>query len=71
MQLRKENGRVEIPDAVKVGEEEEITAEAVITMMRRAISFYSTIQARDGHWPAESAGPLFFLQPLVTNSSLL
>ncbi|XP_022040264.2 lupeol synthase-like, partial [Helianthus annuus] len=26
---------------------------------------YSTIQAHDGHWPAESAGPLFFLPPLV------
>ncbi|KAK6941195.1 LOW QUALITY PROTEIN: Squalene cyclase, C-terminal [Dillenia turbinata] len=23
------------------------------------------MQAHDGHWPAESAGPLFFLQPLV------
>ncbi|XP_028785794.1 lupeol synthase [Neltuma alba] len=64
-QLRKENPSGAIPEAVKVGDAEEITAEAVIRTMRRAISFYSTIQAHDGHWPAESAGPLFFLQPLV------
>ncbi|WVY91408.1 hypothetical protein V8G54_036922 [Vigna mungo] len=39
--------------------------EALITTIRRGISFYLSIQGSDGHWPAESAGPLFFLQPLV------
>ncbi|CAN1185690.1 Lupeol synthase [Linum perenne] len=45
--------------------DERITKEAVETTLRRGISFYSCIQAHDGHWPAESAGPLFFMPPLV------
>ena len=69
MQLRKENPCGPLPPAVKVSESEEITTKVLITTMRRALSFYSSIQAHDGHWPAESAGPLFFLQPLVTTWS--
>ncbi|XP_075094977.1 lupeol synthase-like isoform X1 [Nicotiana tabacum] len=65
MQLRKENPCVPIPAAVKLEESENITEEAVKTTLKRSISYYSTIQANDGHWPAESAGPLFFLPPLV------
>ncbi|KAL5769101.1 hypothetical protein ACOSQ2_015884 [Xanthoceras sorbifolium] len=65
MQLRKENGCKEIPEAVKVKESEEIREEGVTSTLKRAITFFSSIQASDGHWPAESAGPLFFLQPLV------
>ncbi|PWA84797.1 lupeol synthase [Artemisia annua] len=63
--LRKENQIQEILKAIKLEETQEVTKEAVTTTLRRAISFYSTIQAHDGHWPAESAGPLFFLPPLV------
>ncbi|ESW32204.1 hypothetical protein PHAVU_002G302200, partial [Phaseolus vulgaris] len=65
MQLRKEHTCGAIPERVKVRDRENVTEEAVITTMRRGISFYSSIQAHDGHWPAESAGPLFFIQPLV------
>nr|XP_043635331.1 lupeol synthase-like isoform X1 [Erigeron canadensis] len=65
MQLRKENHIDEIPEAIKLKETQEVTNEAVTITVRRAISFYSTIQAHDGHWPAESAGPLFFLPPMV------
>lgn len=65
MQLRKENPYGPIPAAVKVGDVENVTNEALITTIRRSITFYSSIQAHDGHWPAESAGPLFFVQPLV------
>lgn len=64
-QLRKENECGVIPAAVKVRDRENVTMEALITTIRRGISFYSSIQGSDGHWPAESAGPLFFLQPLV------
>ncbi|XP_027358215.1 lupeol synthase isoform X3 [Abrus precatorius] len=65
MQLTKENQRGPIPAAVKMGDSESVTTEALIATIGRAISFYSSIQAHDGHWPADSAGPLFFLQPLV------
>ncbi|KAL3533202.1 hypothetical protein ACH5RR_006723 [Cinchona calisaya] len=66
MQLRKENSCwPPIPPAIKVEETDDLTEVAVTTTLRRAIGFYSTIQAHDGHWPAESAGPLFFLPPLV------
>ncbi|CAN1340500.1 Lupeol synthase [Linum perenne] len=64
MQLTKENPSGRIPAAVKLSDER-ITKEAVETTLRRGISFYSCIQAHDGHWPAESAGPLFFMPPLV------
>lgn len=65
MQLTKENPRGPIPAPIRLKETEEITEQAIVTTLRRAISYYSTIQAHDGHWPAESAGPLFFLPPLV------
>ncbi|TKY60766.1 Lupeol synthase [Spatholobus suberectus] len=65
MQLTKENTCGTIPPKVNVRDTEHVTEKAVITTMRRAISLFSSIQAHDGHWPAESAGPLFFLQPLV------
>ncbi|CAK9147941.1 unnamed protein product [Ilex paraguariensis] len=66
MQLRKENPCGPIPPPIKVQEIEDVTEEAVTVTLRRAISFFSTIQAHDGHWPAESAGPLFFSPPLVS-----
>ncbi|KAL7152923.1 hypothetical protein ABFS83_04G131000 [Erythranthe nasuta] len=65
MQLRKENPRGQIPLAIKVNEVVKITEETMTSTLRRAISYYSTIQAHDGHWPSESAGPLFFLPTLV------
>ncbi|XP_051150453.1 lupeol synthase-like [Andrographis paniculata] len=65
IQLRKENTCGPIPAPVNVRETEQITEQALLATLRRAIGYYSTIQAHDGHWPAESAGPLFFLPPLV------
>ncbi|KAK9930801.1 hypothetical protein M0R45_018111 [Rubus argutus] len=65
MQLTKENPTGPIPAAIKVKGLEGITEKAVTATLRRSLSFYSSLQAHDGHWPAESAGPLFFIQPLV------
>ncbi|KAL1547902.1 lupeol synthase [Salvia divinorum] len=65
MQLRKENPGGEIPTAVKLKETEKITEEATTATLQRAISFYSSIQAHDGHWPAESSGALFFHPMMV------
>ncbi|XP_058113477.1 cycloartenol synthase 2-like isoform X1 [Magnolia sinica] len=50
---------------VRLEEKEDITEEAVIRTLRRAIGFYSTIQAHDGHWPNDCGGVLFLLPGLV------
>ncbi|XWS52406.1 hypothetical protein CRYUN_Cryun11dG0067900 [Craigia yunnanensis] len=65
MQLTKENSCGPIASPVKVEDTEVVTEEAITITLRRAISFYSSLQSHDGHWPAENAGPLFFLPPLV------
>nr|A0A0S2IHL6.1 RecName: Full=Beta-amyrin synthase 1; Short=KsBAS1 [Kalopanax septemlobus]ALO23119.1 beta-amyrin synthase [Kalopanax septemlobus] len=62
--LREKNFKQTIPQ-VKVGDDEAVTYEAATTTLRRAVHFFSALQASDGHWPAEIAGPLYFLPPLV------
>ncbi|RVX03654.1 Beta-Amyrin Synthase 1 [Vitis vinifera] len=62
--LREKNFKQTIP-RVKVGDGEEITYETATTAVRRGAHFFSALQASDGHWPAENAGPLYFLPPLV------
>ncbi|XAR69574.1 Beta-amyrin synthase [Bertholletia excelsa] len=64
-QLLKENNFQQTIPQVKVGENEDVTYEAATTTMKRAASFLSAIQAKDGHWPAENAGPLYFVPPLI------
>ena len=66
MQLAKEKpcGK-KLVVAIKVGDEEEISEEAVATTLRKALSFYSTLQVEDGHWPNDYGGPLFLLPGLV------
>ncbi|BBG98689.1 hypothetical protein Prudu_008164 [Prunus dulcis] len=53
IQFEKENPCVTNLPQLKVKDEEEVTEEVVKTTLRRAISFYSTIQAHDGHWPGD------------------
>jgi len=50
---------------VRVEDGEEITYDKASTALRRTVHFFSALQASDGHWPAEIAGPLYFLPPLV------
>ncbi|KAK0602671.1 hypothetical protein LWI29_035855 [Acer saccharum] len=64
--LKEKNFKRTIPP-VKVEDHEEITYETASTALKRAVHFFSALQASDGHWPAENAGPLFFLPPLVSH----
>ena len=50
---------------VRVGSSEEVSDEKVEMVLRKAVCFTSSIQAHDGHWPSEDAGPLFFTPLLV------
>ena len=63
--LREKNFKQRI-GSVKVEEGEKISHEIATIALRRAVHFFSALQATDGHWPAENAGLLFFLPPLVS-----
>ncbi|GMP47206.1 hypothetical protein CsSME_00015068 [Camellia sinensis var. sinensis] len=66
IQFAKENpSRLLLPQ-VKVKDGEDITEDQVMTTLRRAISFHSTLQAHDGHWPGDYGGPMFLMPGLVT-----
>ncbi|KAJ6678863.1 TERPENE CYCLASE/MUTASE FAMILY MEMBER [Salix viminalis] len=62
--LKEKDFKQKIP-RVMIEDGEEITYEKATTALKRAVHFFSALQASDGHWPAENAGPLFFLPPLV------
>ncbi|GKV26784.1 hypothetical protein SLEP1_g36019 [Rubroshorea leprosula] len=62
--LREKNFKQTIPP-VTIEDGEQISYEKTTKALRRAVNFFSALQASDGHWPAENAGPLFFLPPLV------
>ncbi|CAN8271192.1 unnamed protein product [Cochlearia groenlandica] len=65
MQFIKEAKFEQLIPPVKIGDGEAITHEKATSALRRGVSFFSALQASDGHWPGEIAGPLFFLPPLV------
>ncbi|TYK04001.1 cycloartenol synthase [Cucumis melo var. makuwa] len=70
MQFAKENSSfVNLPQ-IKVKEKEDVVEEAVTQTLRRAMNFYSTIQADDGHWPGDYGGPMFLLPGLVITLSI-
>lgn len=54
---------------IKVKDDEYVTEEAVTTTLRRAVNFYRTIQAHDGHWPGDYGGPMFLLPGLVKSET--
>ncbi|KAG5611193.1 hypothetical protein H5410_022474 [Solanum commersonii] len=64
-QFSKENPVGTILSRVQVKDIGDITEDNVATTLRRAISFYSTLQAHDGHWAADCGGPMFLLPGLV------
>ena len=63
--MREKNFKHTIPP-VKIEDGAEITYEKATLTLRRAVHFYAALQSCDGHWPAENAGPLFFLPPFVS-----
>ncbi|XP_054794598.1 beta-amyrin synthase-like isoform X1 [Prosopis cineraria] len=62
--LREKSFKQTIP-SVKIKDEEEITCDKIKNTVKRATHYLCALQASDGHWPAQIAGPLFYLQPLV------
>ena len=70
LQLKKENSHIDLGiPPVRLGENEEVTYETATTAVRKAVRLNRAIQAKDGHWPAEHAGPMFFTPPLVSSRS--
>ncbi|CAM8893843.1 unnamed protein product [Rhodiola kirilowii] len=62
--LEEKQFKQNIPQAT-VKDGEEITYETATVALKRGVHLYSALQASDGHWPAENAGLLFFMPPLV------
>ncbi|KAF3787560.1 Cycloartenol Synthase [Nymphaea thermarum] len=67
MQFAKENpcDLSKLP-RVSISEGEDPSVEAVTVTLQRALKFYSTLQAHDGHWPGDLGGGLFYVPPLVS-----
>ncbi|KAL7211433.1 hypothetical protein ACSBR2_014322 [Camellia fascicularis] len=66
MQLNKENNNIDLSiPLVRLGEKEKVTYEAATIALRKAIRLNCAIQARDGHWATENAGPIFFTPLLI------
>ncbi|KAL8125225.1 beta-amyrin synthase 1-like [Apium graveolens] len=65
MQFLREKGFKQTIPGVKIADGEEISYEKATATVKRAAHYFAALQASDGHWPAENAGPLFFLPPLV------
>jgi cycloartenol synthase len=64
LQLAKENnfslvqkGKAETPV--------DINPNTVSQILRKALSYFSAIQAHDGHWPGDFPGPLFTTATMV------
>ncbi|XP_023645602.1 amyrin synthase LUP2 isoform X2 [Capsella rubella] len=52
--------------AVKVEDAETLmTKEAATIALGRSVHYFSALQSSDGHWPAEIAGPLFYVPMMV------
>ncbi|KAL8254469.1 hypothetical protein R6Q59_032690 [Mikania micrantha] len=65
MQFLKEKQFKQTIPQVKIDNGEEISYDKVTATLRRSAYLLAALQADDGHWPAENAGPMFFIQPLV------
>ncbi|XP_038710034.1 cycloartenol synthase 2 [Tripterygium wilfordii] len=55
---------------VKVEDKDAVTEDIVANTLRRAMSYHSTLQAHDGHWPGDYGGPMFLMPGLVITLSI-
>ncbi|GMN65193.1 hypothetical protein TIFTF001_034264 [Ficus carica] len=62
--LREKNFKQTIAK-VKVEDDDEITYEIADAALRMSINFWSALQSPHGHWPAQNAGLMFYIPPLV------
>ncbi|KAL3371286.1 hypothetical protein AABB24_008027 [Solanum stoloniferum] len=69
-QLSKENQGISILPQVKIHDNEVITEDSVATTLRRALSFYSTLQNHDGHWAGDYGGPMFLMPGMIIALSI-
>ncbi|CAN8270289.1 unnamed protein product [Cochlearia groenlandica] len=58
--LREKNFEQKIPRVIIVKDANKITYDDAKTTLRRGILYMAALQSEDGHWPAESAGCMFF-----------
>ncbi|KAI3694343.1 hypothetical protein L1987_77307 [Smallanthus sonchifolius] len=64
MQFMKDKQFKQTIPQVKIEDGEEISHDKVTTTLRRSVHLFASLQADDGHWPAENAGPMYFMPPL-------
>lgn len=65
VQFAKENPHEMDYSIIRIQDDENVTEAALETVLRKAISRISTLQAHDGHWPGDYGGPMFLLPGLV------
>ncbi|XP_042440099.1 cycloartenol synthase 2-like [Zingiber officinale] len=65
LQFAKENPLEMKYPIIRIEDDEDVTEEALVTSLKKAISVFSTHQAHDGHWPGDFAGPMFLLPGLI------
>ncbi|KAF2530879.1 hypothetical protein F2Q70_00030367 [Brassica cretica] len=50
--------------------DDDVTDKIVENSLKRGLDFFSTLQAHDGHWPGDYAGPMFLLPGLIITLSI-
>nr|UTU07507.1 oxidosqualene cyclase 3 [Ailanthus altissimus] len=65
MQFLREKKFIQKIPPLKVQDGEEITYEVATAALKRAVHYLSALQSKDGHWPADNSGPLFYHPPFV------
>jgi len=68
LQHAKENQvhrRRHLPPQAKLEEDVVMTEGIVVDSLRRALDQFSSVQARDGHWPGGYSGVMFILPGMV------